>query len=236
MKKLKDQVDASQSAKPLSVPSPKPAPFSVVRRKLDFPKSLPLGCCDCGCCGGCACFPAGTMVLMADGNQKPIEKVRIGDRLWGLAGINRVVTVETPVLATRTMLQMSDGSLRFSAEHPIWTQGDGGQWWGTHDAAEAQWEIDKGVFGLTHSKPLRELARRGVTYAHIDGWKTLDAIEIPATFYTRLYHIDTDGCRTAIMDGFVVSAGIDDAAFDYARVDWQGLDVLRAAEAELEIR
>jgi hypothetical protein len=223
------QDDQNPNHKPKSdaAPTPpKPAPFQVLRRRVVFPKAaVPLSCD----CGGCACFPAGTLVLMADGSQKPIERVRLGDRVWGLSGINNVVTVETPVLGTRTMLQMSDGSLRYSAEHPLWTLSEGAQWWGTHDNAEAEWEIAQGVFGgLTRSEPLRPLAREGATYAHVDGWKTLGAVEVPASSHTRLYHLDTDGCHTKIVDGFVVSAGIDDADFDYSGVVWRGLQALRA--------
>jgi hypothetical protein len=169
------------------------------------------------------------MVLMADGSEKPIENIRLGDRVWGLSGVNKVVAVEIPVVGQRTMLQMADGSLRYTAEHPLWTLRAGAQWWGTHDLDEAEWEIAQGVFGgLTRSNPLRVLAHNAETYAHVDGWKTLGTIEIPTSRYTRLYHIDTDGCHTMIVDGFVVSAGVDDRDFDYSSVVWRGLEPLRA--------
>lgn len=207
---------------------PKPAPFRIARRRLVFPRTDPFGCT------ACSCFPAGTLVLTADGSRKPIEKIRRGERVWGLNGINNVIGVESPVLGSRTMLQMSDGSLRWSAEHSLWTLRDGVQWWGTQDKTEAEWEIAQGVFGgLTRSRPLRALARKGETYAHVEGWKTLDAIEVPATQSTRLYYIRTDGCHSAIMDGFVVSAAINDLDFDYTRVNWRGLAAQRIEDPEL---
>jgi hypothetical protein len=218
--------EAGQPSNPVSAPAPKPAPFSVARRKLALPRPLPLGC-DCPC----SCFPAGTLVLMADGERKPIEKIRRGERVWGLSGVNRVVSVKPTVLGPRALLQMSDGSLRYSAEHPLWTRADGVQGWGSHDRAEAEWEAEQGIFGgLTRSRRLRELSLTRESYAHIEGWKTLGAVEVPATSTTRLYYVRTDGCHTAIMDGFVVSAGLDDADFDYSQVAWEGLEALREAE------
>jgi hypothetical protein len=213
-----------------SVTAPaKPAPFRVTRRKLVFPKAVPLSTnCD-------SCFPAGTLILMADGSQKPVEKVRRGDRVWGLSGINNVLGVETPVLGTRTMLQMSDGSLRWSAEHSMWTLRDGDQWWGSQYKEQFDRETARGLLGgLQCSRPIRQMARKGETYAHIDGWKTLDAIEVPAAHNTRLYYVRTDGCHTAIADGFVVGGGLNDQDFDYTRMRWNGLASLRAAVASLQ--
>ena len=47
--------------------------------------------CACACACDCSCFPAGTPVTMADGSQKPIERLRIGDRVKGAFGVvNRV--------------------------------------------------------------------------------------------------------------------------------------------------
>jgi hypothetical protein len=234
MNKVVDQGELEQGKKN-QTPAPRAAPFSLVRRKLIFPRPVPLGCdCSNSCCC-CSCFPAGTRVLMADGASRPIERLRRGDLVWGLSGVNSVVSVQPTVLDRRRMLQLSDGSLRFSAEHPLWTRRERAQWWGTHDLAEAEWEIAHGMFGgLTRSRPLRALQRTAEAYAHVDGWKVLDAVEVPAASSTALYYVQTDGCHTAIMDGFVVSAGVDDADFDYEQVAWRGLEALRNAEAMLE--
>lgn len=57
--------------------------------------------CNCACACACACacncdchnicFIAGTPVLMADGSERPIEKVRVGDRVIGAFGFENVV-------------------------------------------------------------------------------------------------------------------------------------------------
>lgn len=168
--------------------------------------------------------------------KQPLPK---GVYLWGgvgrgLSGVNTVIGIETPVLGERRMLQMSDGSLRWSAEHCLWTLHGGRQWWGSHDEQEIDLEIAQGILGgLTRSAPVRQLARKGETYAHVDGWKTLDVVEVPTTYHTPLYYLRADGCHTAIMDGFVVSAAIDDVDFDYTRVNWRGLAGQQVEDPEL---
>lgn len=182
----------------------------------------------CGC-GGC-CFPADSSVLMADGRRKAIQDVRVGDSVWGATGVNTVYEIVTPILGPRKMLQMADGSLRWSEEHALWTMRDGEQWWGAQNKLEWEREVSIGILGgLNHSESIRQLSRESETYAHEDGWKTLDVVEVPADPRTRLYYLRTDRCHTVIIDGFVVSGGVNDADFDYKAMNWEGLASLRKA-------
>lgn len=184
----------------------------------------------CGC-GGC-CFPANSSVLMADGSWRPIQTVRAGDKIWGATGINSVTEVVTPILGPRKMLQMADGSLRWSEEHALWVSRNGRQWWGAQNKLEWEREVSIGILGgLTNSEPILQLSRVAESYAHTDGWKTLDVVEIPADPRTRLYYLRTDRCHTVIVDGFVVSGGVNDADFDYRAMNWDGLDALKKAVA-----
>lgn len=184
----------------------------------------------CGC--GSTCFPADSMVLMADGSQKAIQTVTVGEKVWGATGVNTVVGTESPILGRRRMLQMEGCALRWSEEHAIWTLRDEAQWWGAHDAIEWEREASMGFFGGLNASPaIRQLSPKGETYAHIDGWKTLNVVEIPADPRTRLYYLRTDRCHTVIVDGFVVSGGVNDADFDYRAMNWNGLDALKKAVA-----
>lgn len=178
----------------------------------------------------CSCFVAGSLVLMEDGTLKPIEQVKIGDKVWGLSGINTVVQLKRPILANRKLLEMADGSLRWSDEHPFWTSSPSGQqWWGSHDKLEWEREVSLGIFdGLKNSSPMMQLNRTGEKYAHIDGWKTMDVREVAADPYTQLYDVHTDGCHTAIVNGFLVGTGISDVDVNYASLRWHGLSNIQS--------
>ena len=79
--------------------------------------------------GGGGCFPAGTLILMADGTDKPIEEVRDKDMVMGrdIDGERNVmvecVEVEAPVTDHLYELEFADGSvLKTTMDHPIYTQ------------------------------------------------------------------------------------------------------------------
>ncbi len=69
-----------------------------------------------------SCFTAGTLVLMADGTQRPIESLRAGDLVMAGDGTaNRVVAVETPRLGNRLLYAIDGGEAFVTAEHPFLT-------------------------------------------------------------------------------------------------------------------
>ncbi|WP_366655203.1 Hint domain-containing protein [Fodinicurvata sp. EGI_FJ10296] len=69
------------------------------------------------------CFDGETVVTMADGSEKPIAAIAVGDRVLGWSGAaNRVLDVETPLLGNRGLFAINDGRAFFTAEHPFWTQ------------------------------------------------------------------------------------------------------------------
>jgi len=71
-----------------------------------------------------SCFVAGTRVLMADGSEKPIEEIAIGDRVMGIDGrANRVTAIERPRLAGRPLYGFNSGRPFVTAEHPFRTLG-----------------------------------------------------------------------------------------------------------------
>jgi hypothetical protein len=80
---------------------------------------------------GC-CFPAGTLVRMADGALKPIERIRIGERVLGLHGfVNEVRALQPVALGDRDLCSIND-EIFTTADHPFWTD----RGWGVLSRAE----------------------------------------------------------------------------------------------------
>ncbi len=69
-----------------------------------------------------SCFVRGTKVAMADGSERNIEDIRIGDRVRGQNGATNAVTgIERPWLAGRLLYAINGGRAFVTAEHPFWT-------------------------------------------------------------------------------------------------------------------
>ncbi|MFA6022748.1 MAG: NosD domain-containing protein [Candidatus Pacearchaeota archaeon] len=75
-----------------------------------------------------SCFPAGTKILMSDGNEKNIEDVKVGEDILSyneknkINDIGRVEEIETPVRNHMCSLVFSDNSkLELTKEHPVYT-------------------------------------------------------------------------------------------------------------------
>ena len=69
-----------------------------------------------------SCFVAGTLVLMADGTERPIETLRPGDAVLGRRGrVNRVVAAERTQLGRRRLYAFNGRRPFVTAEHPFLT-------------------------------------------------------------------------------------------------------------------
>jgi hypothetical protein len=72
-------------------------------------------------CANHRCFVAGTMVRTADG-EKPIETIRVGERVWTRNGLRRVIASAPSGTRSIWRLDAEDGrSLLGTDDHPIWT-------------------------------------------------------------------------------------------------------------------
>lgn len=68
------------------------------------------------------CFVAGTVIRMADGTDKYINDVEIGDIVLGMNGEeNTVVNIERPLLGDRKVYSFNHGDPFVTAEHPFMT-------------------------------------------------------------------------------------------------------------------
>ena len=88
-----------------------------------------------------ACFPAGTLVMLADGSAKPIETIREGDLVLADNPEDETTTSQFKVSAifrsyTLRLIRVAvdhdgddeaDGEFRATGEHPVWTQNRGWQ-------------------------------------------------------------------------------------------------------------
>lgn len=69
-----------------------------------------------------SCFVAGTRILMADGEERPIETLRIGERVRDQYGhSNRILAIERVLLGERRLYGLNRLAPFFTAEHPFLT-------------------------------------------------------------------------------------------------------------------
>ncbi|HDX8356846.1 TPA: hypothetical protein RQN15_000576, partial [Aeromonas hydrophila] len=69
-----------------------------------------------------SCFVAGTRILMADGEERPIETLRIGERVRDQYGrSNRILAIERVPLGARRLYGLNRLAPFFTAEHPLLT-------------------------------------------------------------------------------------------------------------------
>ncbi|HDX8595975.1 TPA: hypothetical protein RQN60_002297 [Aeromonas dhakensis] len=69
-----------------------------------------------------SCFVAGTRILMADGEERPIETLQAGERVRDQYGrSNRILSVERVLLGARRLYGLNRLAPFFTAEHPFLT-------------------------------------------------------------------------------------------------------------------
>ncbi|AVP85451.1 hypothetical protein [Aeromonas hydrophila] len=69
-----------------------------------------------------SCFVAGTPILMADGEERPIETLQIGERVRDQYGrSNRILAIERVLLGERRLYGLNRLAPFFTAEHPFLT-------------------------------------------------------------------------------------------------------------------
>ena len=70
-----------------------------------------------------SCFPEGTKILMADGSEKNIEDVQVGEYVLGKYGKAEVLELESPIREGYYLITFEDGSeLKVTNEHPIYSR------------------------------------------------------------------------------------------------------------------
>lgn len=160
------------------------------------------------------CFDGGTMVKMANGEDKAIEEIAVGDLVLSWTGRpNRVTDIETPLLGDRSLFAVNGGHCFFTAEHPFWTQ-DG---WKVIDPTANMAEGCQ--LDVAPMKVGDHLARLPSSWSPIDlGGSAAAKLEIPLESETvrkfnavtarhpdqTVYNLLLDGDHTYFANGFLV--------------------------------
>ena len=94
-------------------------------------------------CDDDCCFPAGTMITMADGSQKPIEHVKIGDYVRSFDTINNQITtckvLETVNPIREGIYIINNDLVKPTDDHPFYTKkSDGAIGWAAINPEHSQ--------------------------------------------------------------------------------------------------
>ena len=166
------------------------------------------------------CFPAFTLVIMANGTSKFIQDVEVGDLVLGMAGTVEVLSVDRPIIGSRKLLAFSDGSLSWSEEHGFWVRDtDKEEFWGTYNVEKWVSEVASGdIPGLANGATPWELSSGSHEHSHVAGWKRVGVIDTGnEDEMLPLFHLHTNGCHTYTVNGYFVSGGTDDSDFNYKK-------------------
>lgn len=177
-----------------------------------------------GKCYPFSCFPAGSMVLMADGTQKEISTIEAGDWVMGPTGPWQVDYLYRNVLGDRKMLSTRDRRFVWTQEHLIWARSEGKEWWWSGNAQGLRDEVVAGVVvGLFDNNSIMEGGRP--EFANIDfGWSQVDIIDATAeySYLTEVFEpmAPKGDRRMAFIDGFLVTCGTNQWECDYSQFHW----------------
>ena len=161
-----------------------------------------------------SCFVAGTLVLMADGSERPIEALRPGDVVLGRRGrVNRVVASERTLLGRRRLYAFNGRRPFVTAEHPFLTS----EGWKALDPEATRRENDRLFVAPLQlgDRICRGMARRvGGEGGSVEGGRGLlflqsvTVLEALAAVEddpkTPLFNLLLDGDHSYVADGWIV--------------------------------
>jgi len=157
-----------------------------------------------------SCFVAGTMVLMADGREQPIEAITPGDRVLGRRGrVNRVLGCERTRLGRRRLYGLNGRRPFVTAEHPFLTA-DG--WKALDPEATCREGTDLPVLALQLGDRLcrggarnieRTRERTGLVF--VQATTLLEAVAaVEGELATPVFNLLLDGDHSYVADGWIV--------------------------------
>ncbi len=172
------------------------------------------------------CFLEGSPVTMADGTTKPIETVRIGDKVRGAFGeTNTVTALHQPIVGSSRLCNINNEH-RSTTHHP-------------HISADKKFYlVEPGVLanmtygrkhtvinadGTTEKRIMTGVAKErllklveGVELQTVTGPRTVTSITYePISPFTKVYHLVIDGSHTYNVDGYAVVGWATETDFNY---------------------
>jgi hypothetical protein len=175
---------------------------------------------------GPPCFLAGSLVTLADGSEKPIEDIQIGDVLLGAFGEhNTVLALHRPLLGNNAMCKIN-GEHSTTNHHPHisvdkkFYSGDpikvtDHTYGREHDVIVEGGATEKWL--LHGLKPGRvELLHTGVNLKTVEGSRVVESLEVYSLPpETQLYNLVMGGSHTYHVDGYAVTGWPREDDFDY---------------------
>lgn len=145
------------------------------------------------------CFVAGTKVIMADGTEKIIENIKIGEKVLGKdKKINTVIEYDRPLLWSRLLYSINNSDYFVTAEHPFMT-------------TEGRKSIDPKATLLEMPNFKIDTLRIGDVLIKANGKKEKinTLLSIKSDEKQRLYNFKLDGNNTYFADGYLVHNKLD---------------------------
>jgi len=158
------------------------------------------------------CFTGDTLVTMADGSDKPIAGIGIGELVLGQdGGVNRVLAVETPILGDRPLYALDDSAPFITNEHPLFTD----RGWASIDPAMTAGENPdlvvvplqvRDMVHRLHAVKVPALSRSVIDRAEIEIVRTpLQSITVHAEHPgITLYNLVLENDHTYFANGYLV--------------------------------
>src|SRR4051812_26948634 len=179
-----------------------------------------------------SCFVVGTLVLMADGEQRPMEALRPGDHVLGRRGrVNRVVACERTRLGRRRLYAFNGGGPFVTAEHPFLTT----EGWKALDPEATRQENDRLPVAALHlgDRLCRGTARSvggerrsmpaGPGMLFLQATVPLESISaVEGDSETTLYNLLLDGDHSYVANGWIVHNKEGDGGTDAGGTDAGG--------------
>ena len=175
---------------------------------------------------GTPCFLAGSLVQMADGSQKVIEEVRVGDAVLGAFGeTNTILALHRPLLGSALMCKIN-GEHSTTNHHPHISVDrkfycgnpalvSASTYGHVHEVIDADGAtMERMLHGLKKERILQ--LEVGVELKTVEGsrtTKTLETYSMPAD--TQLYNLVVGGSHTYHVDGYAVTGWPREDDFDY---------------------
>ncbi|MCD4759385.1 hypothetical protein K8R33_00670, partial [archaeon] len=142
-----------------------------------------------------SCFVKGTMVLMADGSQKRIEEIKVGDYvLGGKYNKAEVLELESPIREGYYIIDLIDGTqLKVTNEHPIYARNSKCVGWAS---IEPRITYIDAKMSVSYLKDMNELYTK-------TGWVSIESIKyVEGTVQT--YNLKNVVGNTFFAEGILV--------------------------------
>ena len=139
---------------------------------------------------GYNCFTANTLVTMADGTEKTISSIKVGEKVKSEIGESTVLEIQIHDEGDYEVYSINDGKPFVTEEHPF----------KTIDGWKA---IDPFLTFEKHQIPSNALNLQDIVYK-IDGKEVINSIELGSVKYPKVYNLSLDNEHVYYANGYLV--------------------------------